>query len=209
MRTLLHTQLRPMEADDIPQVADIERESFPSMWPQTAYRRELTNKIARYVVITERRDEPPARDAGTSRGIWGALRKIVGTNDEPEPAGEHLLGFVGVWLMVGEAHIVTVAVRERYRRMGIGERLFIASVELARDFEQAVVTLEVRASNDAAQLLYEKYGLAKVGRRTRYYTDNNEDAVIMTTPELRSPSYRAHFESLRARHQAEYPDLWE
>ena len=208
MRTLLRTILRPMDAEDIPQVADIERESFPSMWPQTAYRRELTNKIARYVVITELRDEPVA---GTPepRGLWGALRRIVGNADEPPSlSNEFLLGFVGVWLMVGEAHIVTVAVREQYRRMGIGERLLIASVELARDAEQEVVTLEVRASNDAAQLLYEKYGFAKVGLRKRYYTDDNEDAVIMTTPALRSAACEARFAQLRAVHQGEFPDLW-
>ena len=208
MRTLLRTILRPMDAEDIPQVADIERESFPSMWPQTAYRRELTNKIARYVVITELRDEPVA---GTPepRGLWGALRRFVGNADEPPPlSNEFLLGFVGVWLMVGEAHIVTVAVREHYRRMGIGERLLIASVELARDAEQEVVTLEVRASNDAAQLLYEKYGFAKVGLRKRYYTDDNEDAVIMTTAPLRSAAFQARFEQLRAVHQGEFPDLW-
>src|SRR5512142_2743123 len=73
MRTLLHTRLRPMSVDDITQVADIERESFPSMWPQTAYRRELTNKIARYTVVTELRDERPAPPAG----VWSALRRIV------------------------------------------------------------------------------------------------------------------------------------
>ena len=197
-----------MDAEDIPQVADIERESFPSMWPQTAYRRELTNKIARYVVITELRDEPVA-STPEPRGLWGALRRIVGNADEPPPlSNEFLLGFVGVWLMVGEAHIVTVAVREHYRRMGIGERLLIASVELARDAEQEVVTLEVRASNEAAQLLYEKYGFAKVGLRKRYYTDDNEDAVIMTTPALRSPAFEARFAQLRAVHQGEFPDLW-
>ncbi len=197
-----------MAAEDIPQVADIERESFPSMWPQTAYRRELSNKIARYLVLTELRDEAVA-GAPESRGLWGALRRIVGNGDDPEtPSREFLLGFVGLWLMVGEAHVVTVAVREQYRRLGIGERLLIASVELARDADQEVVTLEVRASNDAAQLLYEKYGFAKVGLRKRYYTDNNEDAVIMTTPELRTPSYEARFAELRAFHQREFPDLW-
>jgi len=196
-----------MDAEDIPQVADIERESFPSMWPQTAYRRELTNKIARYVVITELRDGP-AVDTPEPRGLWSALRRIVGNADEPQLSNEFLLGFVGVWLMVGEAHIVTVAVREQYRRMGIGERLLIASVELARDADQEVVTLEVRASNDAAQLLYEKYGFAKVGLRKRYYTDDNEDAVIMTTPALRSPAFEARFARLRAIHQGEFPDLW-
>lgn len=193
-----------MSADDITQVADIERESFPSMWPQTAYRRELTNKIARYLVICEPRDEPPAPQPA---GLWGTLRRIVGS-DGADASGERLLGFIGIWLMVGEAHVVTVAVRESHRRMGIGERLLIASIEQAIGYDQEVVTLEVRSSNDAAQRLYEKYGFARVGLRKRYYTDNNEDAVLMTTPELTSPGYRALFADLCAQHRARCPDLW-
>jgi ribosomal-protein-alanine N-acetyltransferase len=193
-----------MSADDITQVADIERESFPSMWPQTAYRRELTNKIARYLVICEPHEEPPAAQPA---GLWGTLRRIVGSDGAPR-TGERLLGFIGLWLMVGEAHVVTVAVREDHRRMGIGERLLIAGIELAMEYDQEVVTLEVRASNESAQRLYEKYGFARVGLRRRYYTDNNEDAVLMTTPELTSPGYRALFEDLRAQHQERCPDLW-
>ncbi|MEK7693493.1 MAG: ribosomal protein S18-alanine N-acetyltransferase [Chloroflexota bacterium] len=205
MRTLLRTALRPMTADDITQVADVERESFPSMWPQTAYRRELSNKLARYLVLTELRDtplEPPA-----TSGLWGALRRIVGGDASPG-SHEYLLGFIGLWLMVGEAHIVTVAVRERYRRMGVGERLVIAALELAMDAGQEVATLEVRASNETAQRLYEKYGFARLGLRKRYYTDNNEDAVIMTTPDLFAEEFRTRFSELRALHRAEYPDLW-
>jgi ribosomal-protein-alanine N-acetyltransferase len=195
-----------MSPDDIPQVADIERESFPSMWPQTAYRRELTNQIARYVVITELRDSP-AEPAGLQHsGLVGAIRRIVGTDGPVSP--EHLLGFIGIWLMVGEAHIVTVAVRDEYRRMGIGERLLIAAMEQAAAYDQEVVTLEVRASNETAQRLYEKYGFLRAGVRKRYYTDNNEDAVIMTTPEIASPAYRALFGELRDHHRARYCDLW-
>jgi ribosomal-protein-alanine N-acetyltransferase len=195
-----------MAVEDIAQVADIERESFPSSWPQTAYRRELTNKIARYLVLSEVRDDAPPPPAAPG-GLFGVLRRMIGS-EHAEPGQEYLLGFIGVWLMVGEAHIVTVAVRERDRRMGIGERLLIAATELARDAAQEALTLEVRASNEAAQRLYEKYGFARLGLRKRYYTDNNEDAVIMTTPELSSPAYRRLFEKLRERHGAEHPDLW-
>ncbi len=206
MRTALRTTIRPMTADDIVQVADVERESFPSMWPQTAYKRELANKLARYLVLTEARDapiEPPA-----PAGLWGALRRVVG-GSPPSGSQRQLLGFIGVWLMVGEAHIVTVAVRERYRRTGIGERLVIAILELAMREGQESATLEVRASNDAAQRLYAKYGFARLGLRKRYYTDNHEDAVIMTTADLFSDAFRARFEDLRALHQARHADLWD
>jgi len=204
MRTAIFTRLRAMTADDIEQVMEIERESFPSMWPQTAYRRELQNKLARYIVLSELR--PPETAPGQPGGVWGTLRKIVGA--DPAASDERLLGFIGVWLMVGEAHIVTLAVRESCRRIGIGERLIIACIELAMEAEQEVVTLEVRKSNDVAQRLYEKYGFDRVGLRVRYYTDNNEDAVLMTTRDLFSPSYRARFFRLREEHRARYPDLW-
>jgi ribosomal-protein-alanine N-acetyltransferase len=204
MRTLTRTRLRAMTEHDIPQVMDIEREAFPSSWPQTAYKRELQNKAARYLVITE-----PAQDAPTAAapsGVWGALRRIVGS--EPVANNERLLGFIGVWLMVGEAHIVTVAVRDEERRRGIGERLLIACIEMAREYDQEVITLEVRASNTAARRLYEKYGFAQAGVRKRYYSDNHEDAVIMTTPAIASAGFGAQFAELRARHQSRFADLW-
>jgi len=197
-----------MSADDIDQIADIERESFSAQWPQTAYRRELQNKMARYFVIAEQPSD--ARDDGRSAGsagIWSTLRRIVGGEDAPI-AGEQVLGFIGVWLMAGEAHVVTVAVRERCRRMGIAERLLITIIEMAMEYEQEVVTLEVRKSNDAAQELYLKYGFDRVGLRVKYYTDNNEDAVIMTTPDVSSDGFYALFERLRRTHHDANPDLW-
>jgi ribosomal-protein-alanine N-acetyltransferase len=207
MRTMMKTKLRQMSEADIAQVADIERESFPSMWPQTAYRRELSNKIARYFVVTELRDEAAGAEPRSSTGILGALRRVVGGSEQDAPS-EYLLGFIGLWLMVNEAHIVTVAVREQYRRSGIGERLLIAAIELAMDADQEVVTLEVRASNDSAIRMYEKYGFSRVGLRKRYYTDNNEDAAIMTTPDIFVPTYRRLLAELKEQHQARYPDLW-
>lgn len=202
MLSLLQTRIRPMAPDDITQIADIERESFSSMWPQTAYRRELQNKLARYYVIAE---ASPSGDAAGG-GFWTSLRRMVG--GDGDHTGEHLLGFIGLWLMVGEAHIVTVAVRESYRRMGIGERLLLTAIEAANEFAQEVVTLEVRKSNEAAQLLYDKYGFQRVGLRVRYYTDNNEDAVIMTTPDLTDVAYRELLARLEAEHRARYPGLW-
>jgi ribosomal-protein-alanine N-acetyltransferase len=207
MRLALRTRLRTMASDDVPEVMEIERESFPSMWPQTAYRRELQNKLARYVVLTEVRDDEQPASAPGGTGLFGAIRRVVG-GDGGRTSNERLLGFIGVWLMVDEAHIVTVAVREEYRRMGIGERLLIACIELSMDHAQRAVTLEVRRSNEVAQRLYEKYGFDRIGLRVKYYTDNNEDAVLMATPDLGSPGYIERFQQLREDHQRRYPDLW-
>ena len=207
MQTMTKTRVRPMIEADIGQILDIERESFPSSWPQTAYKRELTNKIARYFVLAELRDDAPALPSD-SAGIWSTFRRLVGAT-EPSLSSEYLLGFVGVWLMVNEAHIVTIAVRADARQRGIGERLLIAATELAMDADQEVVTLEVRASNEGAQGMYEKYAFNRVGLRKRYYTDDNEDAVIMTTPDLFTPGYKKLFAGLRHAHQQRHPELWQ
>jgi ribosomal-protein-alanine N-acetyltransferase len=207
MRTAIRTRLRPMVEADIPQVLEIERESFPSSWPQTAYKRELTNKIARYLVLAEVHDAPHVA-APPATGLWASMRRALGAPEPATGSSEHLLGFVGIWLMVNEAHIVTIAVREERRREGVGERLLIAAIDLAMDMDQEVVTLEVRASNQAAQQMYEKYAFNRMGVRRRYYTDNHEDAVIMTTPDLFTSGYKTLLADLRARHQQHHPDLW-
>ena len=92
--------------------------------------------------------------------------------------------------MVDEAHITTFAVHPRYRRRRIGERLLLALIDLSADRHAREATLEVRLSNIAARRLYEKYGFRPVGIRPRYYSDNQEDALIMTTEPLSSPAMR-------------------
>jgi ribosomal-protein-alanine N-acetyltransferase len=102
--------------------------------------------------------------------------------------GERLVAFAGLWLMADEAHVTTFAVHPDWRRRGIAQRLMVALVELSLEIGAQRMTLEVRAGNEAAQALYRRFGFIDVGRRPRYYTDDNEDALIMTTPELAGPS---------------------
>lgn len=101
-------------------------------------------------------------------------------------AGDRVVGFGGIWLMVDEAHITTFAVAPGWRRRRIGERLLVALLDLAIERRANEATLEVRLSNLPARRLYEKYGFRPVGLRPRYYSDNNEDALIMTTERLAS-----------------------
>ena len=173
-------RVRPMKPSDIRQVMEIERQSFPNTWTRTIYDRELKNKL---------------------RGIVGFVRRVL--RREPLPR-ERILGLVGLWCMMGEGHIVTIAVRHEHRRRGIGELLLVAILETALEAGQDGVTLEYRASNREARALYEKYGFSQVGLRARYYSDNQEDAVLMSTPPLRSSVYK----KLIARRVAEQRSRW-
>ncbi len=101
-------------------------------------------------------------------------------------AGGETVGYGGMWLMVDEAHVTTFAVLPAWRRQGIGGRLLLALMQLARDQGARVATLEVRISNRAARSLYAQFGFRPVGVRPRYYSDNGEDALIMTTGALAS-----------------------
>lgn len=103
-------------------------------------------------------------------------------------ASERIVGFAGVWLMVDEAHITTFGVHPDWRRQGIGRQLLLNLVELARTIGARRLTLEVRVSNQAAQALYRTFGFEIAGRRPRYYTDDGEDALVMTTPDLDDPA---------------------
>lgn len=158
-----------MAPADIPEVIAVERAAYTAGWPTTAFERELTaNTMARYLVARS-----PARDHA-------------------------LVAFGGLWLMVHQAHIVTVAVRPECRRLGFGRLIVHGLVELATEAAMDSVTLEVRVSNEAARALYRAYGFYEVGVRKRYYADNHEDAIIMTTESLNSPAYRQRLERLRA-----------
>jgi ribosomal-protein-alanine N-acetyltransferase len=93
--------------------------------------------------------------------------------------GGVVAGYGGMWLIMDEAHITNVAVRDTYRGRKLGERLLNELMRTAVFLGAQKMTLEVRPSNVIAQRLYEKLGFSAVGVRKGYYTDNQEDALIM------------------------------
>jgi ribosomal-protein-alanine N-acetyltransferase len=99
---------------------------------------------------------------------------------------DHVVGYMGFWLIQKEAHITNLAVHPAFRRQKIGERLLFAAMRLAHRLGAERATLEVRASNDSAQKLYAKYGFQLVAIRKKYYNDNNEDAWIMWMNDLKT-----------------------
>ncbi len=100
-------------------------------------------------------------------------------------AADTVVGFGGLWMMVDEAHVTTFAVHPEWRRQGIGSRLIVALLDIAIERRASEATLEVRLSNLAARRLYERHGFRPVGLRPRYYSDDQEDALIMTTTPAR------------------------
>ena len=205
-----------MREEDIPEVTQIERISFSTTWSPQAYRRELRdNRLARYIVarwvdddqasdeaVSKR--ELPAPDAGrgVASGIRRAVSQLFGLWREEDtssaaPAKHRLGGYAGLWLMVDEAHITTIAVRPHLRGRGLGELLMIAMADAAIGAGADKMTLEVRVSNYEAQSLYRKFGFREEGIRRRYYSDNNEDAVIMWSEPLTSPEFTKRLAALR------------
>jgi ribosomal-protein-alanine N-acetyltransferase len=101
--------------------------------------------------------------------------------------------------LVDEAHICTIAVDPEWQGRGLGELLLISLLDSGQERGALRATLEVRASNQVAQALYQKYLFKIVGRRRRYYTDNNEDAYLMTTPVLESLAFQQNLDRCRHR----------
>lgn len=144
--------IRPMELDDIEMVMRIEADSFPRSWSAAGYRHELTeNRKAHYVVL-----------------------------EHAEASGaKHIIGYAGHWIVVDEAHISTIALAPRWRGQGLGALLLLRMIYHAIAQKAAVVSLEVRDGNEAAQQLYLRHGFVWVGRRRGYYRDTGEDALLM------------------------------
>jgi len=207
-----HYTVRYMQRDDIPQVSAIDREAFPTQWPPPPFKRDLDSRLVRYVVALDETSAAPLQATPAEDAARGGLHKLIsmirpllGKETLPQhntaaPDQGNVVGYAAIWMMVDEAHLTSIAVRESHRRQGAGEMLLIAIIDVAMRLKAQVVTLETRVSNLPAQKLYEKYGFAKVGMRRHYYTDDGEDALVMTTDSIMSPRFKARFDELRQAH---------
>ncbi|CEG25378.1 ribosomal protein S18-alanine N-acetyltransferase [Bacillus sp. B-jedd] len=95
-----------------------------------------------------------------------------------EDAGR-IIGYGGVWVVLDEAHITNIAILPEYRGQKLGEALLKKVIEISKAKGAETTTLEVRVSNTAARSLYKKLGFQEGGIRKKYYTDNQEDGIVM------------------------------
>ena len=199
--------IRPMYREDVSPVNEIDREVFPTQWPPPNYQRELQNQLARLLVACDGSKTVAVSESEVSprksiSGLVSRLKQLFASrhplsNTLPLSNRHYVVGFAGIWILADEAHITNIAVRNLYQRQGIGELLLIATIDLSAELKASLLTLEVRASNLPAQKLYEKYGFVQVGLRRGYYTDNREDAVLMSTESIALASFQAQFQRLR------------
>lgn len=106
-----------------------------------------------------------------------------------------LVAYGGMLVVDKDAHITTVAVDRTSRRHRLGTRLMLALVDEALAADAEHLTLEVRASNEAAHRLYERFGFAPVGVRKNYYL--TEDALVMWAIGIRSEDYQQRIATIR------------
>ncbi|MBT2658483.1 ribosomal protein S18-alanine N-acetyltransferase [Bacillus sp. ISL-18] len=92
---------------------------------------------------------------------------------------EKIVGYCGTWVVIDEAHVTNIAIRPEYRGKKLGEALLSKLISTTREMGARSMTLEVRVTNHVAQSLYRKFGFQNGGIRKNYYSDNQEDALIM------------------------------
>ncbi len=144
---MVELQIRKMVLEDIPQVLEVEKASFPEPWTSNIFHQELNDNMhAHYYVV--------------------------------DYAGK-VIGYSGMWVVIDEAQITNIAVLPDFRGKKIGERLFGHMMLTALRLGAERLSLEVRVSNIVAQKMYRKFGLVPGGIRKNYYTDNQEDALVM------------------------------
>lgn len=199
-----------MRREDVAQVTEIDREAFPTLWPPPNYQRELQNRLAHYIVVcdSERQVELPSEKTGRENSFLRFVSKVGHLFDRerffgdplPPSGSEYVAGFAGIWIMVDEAHITNIAVRNDYLGQGVGELLMLCTFNLCTELNTNLLTLEVRRSNTVAQNLYQKYGFTQVGVRRGYYSDNHEDGLLLSTEDITLDDFQKRLEKLWQAH---------
>jgi ribosomal-protein-alanine N-acetyltransferase len=156
-KEIYQLRFRPMNLADVARVHEIDIRSFSLPWPEKSYIFELTENPSSLSIVAE---------------VF------------PQDLPFSVIGMSVVWIIIDEAHIATIAIDPEFRGSGYGRSLLTETLRQSMQRGAQQATLEVRESNLIAQRLYRSFGFTIVGRRTHYYHDNDEDAIIMTVTPL-------------------------
>lgn len=164
--------LRYMTMRDIGQVVEIDRAAFSTPWSARSYAYEVGESAHSHMVVLERSIEQP------NGGLRKLVQQMLGRANGSHPA-QRIIAYGGLWRIMDEAHISTIASHPDVRGSGYGELMLASMIRRSIVLGAAYIVLEVRVSNTVAQNLYTKYGFRTVDTKRGYYHDNNEDAYDM------------------------------
>ena len=122
--------------------------------------------------------------------------------------GSELVGYAGMMVVVGEAHVTNIGVAPEWQRQGIGRRLLLELARGARERQAQHLTLEVRVSNAGAQALYHEFGFVPAGVRKNYYAEVHEDALVMWAHDIDTDSYNMRLDGIESRLRPLGPPRW-
>ena len=186
-------ELKPLKAEQLPAVIELDRLCFGGHWTLDGYRRELESSSSHFLTVCLKsasvdcpshsnynHDTPNNSHSGqlTAQQSNALNSSGVATQTEAEIPSQ-LIGLGCFWSILEEAHITLLAVHPEYQNQGLGKLLFYGLLYLAHQQGLERATLEVRVSNQTALSLYKKFGFQEVGKRRRYYQDTGEDALIL------------------------------
>ena len=112
--------------------------------------------------------------------------------------GNEVVGYAGLMITGSDGHVTTVAVDPAWHRNGIGTRLMLGLTDAAIARGCTGLTLEVRVGNAGAQELYRRFGFAPAGIRKNYYTETNEDAIVMWAHDIDLAEHRKRLDGIAA-----------
>jgi len=145
--------IKPAESCHLDQILDLEQESFSAPWTRVMFEAELKgNPFSRLFVATHIDEQGPH---------------------------EGIVGYLCYWIVFEELRLLNLAVCPSWRRQGVARRFVEFALHDARSENVERALLEVRASNAAAQSLYDAFGFREYGTRVGYYTNPEEDAILM------------------------------
>ncbi len=176
--------LRYMTPADIAQVVMIDNQSFDPPWSARSYSYEISESSYSHMAVLERKSKTPS--------VNGWRRIFRGLNGQSEGQSQ-VVAYGGLWNIVDEGHISTIASHPAWRGYSFGEILLAGMVRRAITLGSAYIVLEVRVTNGVAQNLYTKYEFQTTGTKARYYRNNNEDAYEMRL-DLHDPALIARFQ---------------
>jgi ribosomal-protein-alanine N-acetyltransferase len=152
-------KIQSLTLEHLPALLELDQACFQGLWTMEGYQRELASPNSHFL------------------GLLSSL------------SSSQLIGMGCFWSILEEAHITILAIHPQYHHQGLGQALLYSLLQTAVDCGLERATLEVRASNDVAISLYQKFGFKTAGRRRNYYKDNNEDALILWLSELQHPQF--------------------